>query len=103
MQQCGNNFKHLSRIEERNLASIAENQKMREIAYSMDLLLPGLYVWLMGFSLRIGGSVPDDKPYKYPGTINSSKGIALVLPRYKIFTTYLGSYDPEQTPNTGNN
>ncbi|MBD2386735.1 hypothetical protein [Cylindrospermum sp. FACHB-282] len=75
--------------------SIFENEAMREIAYSMDLLIPGLYLWLLGIHLRIGGAVPDDQPYRYPGQIHSKAGIALVLPGYKIFTTYQGTYDPQ--------
>ena len=81
----------------RNCASSKENEAMRAIAYSMDLLLPGLYIWLLSFSFRIGGSVPDDIPYKYPGKIHELTGIALVLPGYRIFTTYQGTYDPKQT------
>ncbi|MHC5718564.1 MAG: hypothetical protein ACYTX0_42450 [Nostoc sp.] len=77
----------------RNSASFKENEAMRAIAYSIDLLLPGLYIWLLGFSFRIGGSLPDDIPYKYPGKIQSYTGIALVLRGYRIFTTYQGSYD----------
>jgi hypothetical protein len=73
--------------------TLDENQAMREIAYSMDLLIPGLYLWLPGVYIRIGGAVPDDQPYRYPGKIHSQAGIALVLPGYKIFTTYQGSYD----------
>jgi hypothetical protein len=76
------------------IASLDQNEKMRAITYSMDLLIPGLYIWLFGFSIRIGGSVPDDQPYKYPGKIHSSVGIALVLPGYKILSTYHGTYDP---------
>lgn len=66
--------------------SFDENQAMREIAYSMDLLIPGLYLWLPGIQIRFGGAVPDDQPYKYPGQIHSHVGIALVLPGYKIVT-----------------
>ncbi|WP_341530930.1 hypothetical protein WKK05_17630 [Nostoc sp. UHCC 0302] len=86
------------------IASSSSNaqEKMRAIAYSMDLLIPGLYIWLpRGFTLRIGGSLPDDEPYKYPGMIHSSAGFGLVLPGYKILTTYQGSYDPKQTPDIG--
>jgi hypothetical protein len=90
-----------SRFSSKEIASTKEKEKMRAIAYSMDLLLPGLYIWLPGFSIRLGGSVPDDNPYKYPGTIHSISGIALVLPGYKIFTTYQGSYDPKQASDTG--
>jgi hypothetical protein len=53
------------------------------------------YLWLPGIHIRFGGAVPDDQPYKYPGTIHSNTGMALVLPGYKIFTTYQGSYDPQ--------
>ena len=76
-----------------NKNSVGENEAMREIAYSMDLLIPGLYLWLPGIYIRIGGAVPDDQPYRYPGKIHSKIGIALVLPGYKIFTSYQGTYD----------
>ena len=66
----------------------------RSIAYSMDLLIPGLYIWLGSYTIRFFGEKPNDKPYKYPGTLNSRYGIALVLPNYRIFTTYKDSYDP---------
>jgi hypothetical protein len=64
------------------------SESKRSIAYSMDLLIPGLYIWLGGYNLRFLGEKPDDTPYKYPGTLNSRYGIALVLPGYKMFTTY---------------
>ncbi len=66
----------------------------RTIAYNMDLLIPGLYLWLGSFGLRIGGEAVDDTPNRYPGTLHSRFGIALVLPNYRIFTSYKGSYDP---------
>ena len=72
---------------------INKQEKLRTIAYSMDLLLPGFYFWCPWFTIRLGGRTPDDDPYKYPGKIHSPTGIALVLPDYKIFTTYQGSYD----------
>jgi hypothetical protein len=68
-------------------------ENIRAIAYSMDLLIPGFYFWCPYFTIRIGGAIPDDNPYKYPGKIHSSIGIGIVLPGYKIFTTYQGSYD----------
>lgn len=61
------------------------NDALRAIAFSMDVLSPGFYFWLNGFALRIGGELPDDEPYRYPGKINSPWGIALVLPGYHIF------------------
>jgi hypothetical protein len=70
------------------------SERKREIAYSMDLLIPGLYIWMGNYTLRLFGEKPDDAPYKYPGILNSRNGIALVLPGYRIFTTYHQSYDP---------
>jgi hypothetical protein len=67
------------------------NLQMRAIAYSLDTLIPGLYLWLGAIQIRIGGSLPEES---YPGTIHSPIGIALVLPGYRIYSTYQGSYDP---------
>jgi hypothetical protein len=67
---------------------------MRVIAYNMDLLFPGIYVWCGSLVLRVGGHEPEDTPYRYPGTIDSKYGFAIVFPGYKILTTYQGSYDP---------
>lgn len=77
------------------IKQILTNRKnqLRAITYSIDLLIPGFDFWSPYLNIRIGGSVPDDNPYKYPGMIHTSMGIALVLPGYKIFTTYQGSYD----------
>jgi hypothetical protein len=66
---------------------------LRAITYSMDFLIPGFYFWCPYFTIRIGGAIPDDNPYRYPGKIHSSTGIGIVLPGYKIFTSYQGSYD----------
>ena len=65
--------------------------QMRAIAYSLDTLIPGLYIWLGALKIRIGGSEPEEN---YPGTIHSPIGIALVFPGYRIYSTYQGSYDP---------
>lgn len=65
--------------------------KLSAIAYSLDCLIPGLYVWLGPLQLHIGGSLPEPN---YPGTIHSNAGVALVLPGYRIYSTYEGSYDP---------
>lgn len=64
---------------------------MRTIAYSLDALIPGFYFWLGAITLRFGGSEPEEH---YSGVIHSSVGIALVLPGYRIFSTYQDSYDP---------
>ncbi|MUH00484.1 hypothetical protein F7734_52745 [Scytonema sp. UIC 10036] len=89
-------------LQIKKIAPPKENEQMRAISYSMDLLIPGSYIWFPGFSIRIGGSIPDDLPYKYPRKIHSPIGIALVLPGYKIFTAYQGTYDPREAPNTRN-
>lgn len=70
-----------------------QSEKLRAIAYNMDLLIPGIYIWCSWFAFKIGGSTPDDNPYRYPGMIHSSSGVGIVLPGYKIFTSYQGSYD----------
>lgn len=67
------------------------DEQLSAIAYSMDALIPGLYVWFGSIRIRIGGSLPEDN---YPGTLHSSIGIALVLPGYRIYSTYQGTYDP---------
>jgi hypothetical protein len=54
----------------------------------MDNLIPGFYIWFGGFALRFGGDTPDDEPYRYPGVIHDSAGIAIVFPGYHIWTTY---------------
>lgn len=68
------------------------NQEMRAIAYSMDALVPGLYIWFGSIVIRLGGSEPEEN---YPGVINSIAGISIVLPGYRIYSTYTGSYDPQ--------
>lgn len=65
--------------------------RLRAIAYSMDALIPGLYIWFGTIKIRLGGSLAEEN---YPGTIHSPIGIALVLPGYRIYSTYQGSYDP---------
>lgn len=65
--------------------------QMRAIAYSLDTLIPGIYIWLGALKIRIGGSEPEEN---YPGTIHSPIGIALVFPGYRIYSSYQGSYDP---------
>ncbi|BBH41446.1 hypothetical protein myaer102_40590 [Microcystis viridis NIES-102] len=79
----GGYFGHFSPISCLNVS--------HHIAYSMDALIPGFYIWLGSFCWRLGGS---DAEESYPGTIHSFAGISLVLPGYQIFTTYKGSYDP---------
>ncbi|MBD2460941.1 hypothetical protein H6G89_07775 [Oscillatoria sp. FACHB-1407] len=65
--------------------------KLKAIAYSLDALIPGFYIWLGSLRVCLGGSLAEDS---YPGTIHSFAGVALVLPGYRIFSTYQDSYDP---------
>lgn len=74
-----------------DLSTMAGDSSLRAIAYSLDCLIPGLYFWLGPIRLRIGGSSPEES---YPGTLHSPVGIAIVLPGYRIYSTYQGSYDP---------
>lgn len=67
------------------------DEQLSAIAYSMDALIPGLYIWFGSVRIRIGGSLPEDN---YPGTLHRSVGIAIVLPGYRIYSTYQGTYDP---------
>ena len=71
--------------------SPAISDSRRAIAYSMDALVPGVYFWLGKIAIRIGGSSAETD---YPGAIHSFAGAALVLPGYRIYSTYQGSYDP---------
>ncbi len=64
---------------------------MRAIAYSLDALVPGLYLWRGPLAIRLLGSPTEEN---YPGKIHSLFGIAVVLPGYKIYSTNRGSYDP---------
>ncbi len=65
--------------------------QLKAIAYSLDCLIPGFYLWLGPVKVRLGGSLPEKD---YPGTIHSKAGVAIVLPGYRIFSTYQGDYDP---------
>lgn len=40
------------------------NERLRAIAYNMDALIPGFYLWLGALKIRIGGSLPEPT---YPG------------------------------------
>ncbi|MGH2413380.1 MAG: hypothetical protein ACRDEA_06755 [Microcystaceae cyanobacterium] len=72
-------------------AQLLSHNRRRAIAYSMDALIPGLYLWVGTFVIQIGGSQPEEN---YPGTVHSFAGGALVLPGYRIYSTDQGDYDP---------
>jgi len=63
---------------------------MKDIVWSIDASLVGLYIWMPFFCLRIGGSEAEDS---YSGAIAARYGMAIVLPGYKVFSTYRGSFD----------
>ncbi|MGG6237611.1 hypothetical protein ACQ4N7_03145 [Nodosilinea sp. AN01ver1] len=71
--------------------SKAIDQRLKAIAYSLDCLIPGFYCWLGPMRVRLGGSLPEAG---YPGTIHSKAGVAIVLPGYRIYSTYQGEHDP---------
>lgn len=71
--------------------SVTTDEALRAIAYSMDALVPGIYFWCGALKIRIGGSSAEPS---YPGTLHRRIGIAIVLPGYRIYTTYRDTYDP---------
>lgn len=71
--------------------AMRKKENLRSVAYSIDVLVPGFYLWLGPLILRVGGCQAETS---YPGTIHSCYGVALVLPGYRIWTTYQGSFDP---------
>ena len=87
-------FEKISHHREIAFDASKRSEARRSVAYSMDLLIPGFYFWLGSFVLRLGGDTPDDEPYPYPGNINSFFGLAIVLPGYKLLSTYKSTYDP---------
>ncbi len=72
------------KVSEKKRSSKGVNPQLKDIAYSMDALIPGFYIWLGSFCWRLGGS---DAEESYPGTIHSFAGISLVLPGYQIIMT----------------
>jgi len=78
-----------TQLNKSNSATIDES--LRAITYSMDALVPGFYFWWGIFRIRLGGSPAEAT---YPGVLHSPMGVAIVLPGYRICTTYRGMYDP---------
>ncbi|MEO0868090.1 MAG: hypothetical protein AAFY17_06495 [Cyanobacteria bacterium J06642_11] len=81
----------MASIQKEFSVSGSQRNTLQAIAYSLDALIPGLYIWIGPLKLRIGGSPPEEN---YSGTIHSNIGIAVVLPGYRIYSTYQDSYDP---------
>ena len=80
-----------SDLSAKDLSTVdTSEQKMKAIAYSLDALIPGLYVWCGPIKIRLWGSLPEDN---YSGVVHSNAGAALVLPGYQIYSTYRKSHD----------
>ena len=63
----------------------------RDIAWSIDTLVPGAYAWLGDWTFAIGGGPAEPS---YPGIIHAFAGVAIVLPGGLVLTTYQGGFDP---------
>lgn len=61
----------------------------KALAYSLDALIPGFYLWVGSWVLRMGGSEAEES---YSGSVHSSLGIAVIFPNYRIWSTYQGSF-----------
>lgn len=90
METSENAYRNKKEGLPKEFGALPDNE-LRAIAYSMDALLPGFYLWFGPLKIRIGGTEAEET---YPGTIHSFVGMALVLPDYRIYSTYKGSYDP---------
>lgn len=62
----------------------------RDIAYSIDACVPGVYVWAFDKAWRIGGSEAESG---YSGQLKSNVGAAIVLPNYVVLSTDNSSLD----------
>lgn len=80
-----------TQVPQPNVTTQETHPIRREIAYCMDVLVPGVYLWLGQWGVRLGGCPAEDG---YPGVLHSWGGVAIVLPGYQIWTTYRGDYDP---------
>ena len=65
-------------------------KELSAIAYSIEALIPDFYAWFCSLRFRIGVS---DAEETYLSMIYSFASVALVLPGYRIFSTYQGEYD----------
>jgi hypothetical protein len=63
---------------------------MRNIAYCIDTLVPGIYLWWGNYCYKSSNINAEST---YPGVIKDNKGFAIILPNYKIWTSYKKSLD----------
>jgi len=75
---------------ERGFSSSDQSAERLGMIYSMDALVPGFYIWAGRWTFCLGGSEAEEN---YSGMIHRPIGVAIVLPGYRIFSTYHGSYD----------
>jgi hypothetical protein len=83
---------------ERGISSSDRSAERLGMIYSMDALVPGFYIWAGRWTFCLGGSEAEEN---YSGMIHRfpfrealpTIGVAIVLPGYRIFSTYHGSYD----------
>lgn len=68
----------------------AAQNALNNIAYSMDALVPGFYLWVGPLVIQLGGCQAEPS---YPGTVHSRCGIGIVFPGYHLWTSYTGSFD----------
>lgn len=64
---------------------------MKSIAYGLDALIPDFYCWCGPLRVRLSGCVFETN---YSGKTHQPVGISIVLPGYRIYSTYKDSYDP---------
>jgi hypothetical protein len=74
-------------------------EKKRAIAYSMDTLIPGLYIWLGDFSIRILGTEPDDTEagYTIMGSAPAKGGRVKVWWSHEIFSNVESIYSEDKS------
>jgi hypothetical protein len=75
---------------DRGISSSDRSAERLGMIYSMDALVPGFYIWVGRWTFCLGGSEAEEN---YSGMIHRPIGVAIVLPGYRIFSTYHGSYD----------
>lgn len=68
-----------------------------DLAYCIDALIPGVYIWIEKFSIRLWGCISDDS---YSFYLKTFCGIAIVLPGFHIISTpydfeYINSEESE--------
>ncbi len=66
---------------------------LRSLTYSLDARYVGFYLWIAGFSVRIGGTETEDQPYFYPYIVPTFIGFGFALPNYFSWHTPFSEYN----------